>query len=590
MKKSSKTLLLAGLLFFIVSCTSAKVSLSDNLQKEVSMKGDVQSFRESTLDVSGPVPYLTLRGNSYEQGLAYGVLLRKSLRASSEPYEQFQKSQAAAMPLYKRLFGGVYMSFIINDFLKRTPQKYIDEMQGLADGSGGTLKQIALLCYSFASSAACTSVVANPTEKEGILHGRNLDFYPYLMGKSPVLVKYESTEGPSLWTVSTVGFLPFFHGCNEYGISISLNTLDNNGSKGKGMPIVWKIREILEQSANMEKADAIIKATENGSGNWLLTIASANEKKGRVYNILYDLQEFESLQNNKPLVVVNHTYENTAGPVNTLVKKNTDFSTMILEFNQNRLDQATLFTSKNNIETPIDMWKLLRNRDLTDNRIWDNGGSIANYANMFSVVFDLEHRQISFSVAPSWASLRDVWEFNVDSNQFSLLMPADPYTKTDGFIANEKSYMRIENKIIDGTLEVSDLDYKMGPYDLFKYGLKLVNQRKTAPEFTRLLEKSAEEYPDLNFNNFPLGYFFRYTDPQKAISYFTKSFTYSDLALDYKLYGLQYLVDAYEEINDKDGLNKSASQWLELYETYSNGYYVPSYLEKVAKKMKKLVK
>jgi len=587
-KNYSKMLLLAGLILLITGCITTNSDQSDVFQNEVSISGDVQTFQESTLDLSGPIPYLTLQGTPYEQGLAYGVLLRGSLRASSESFGQYQEARAASMPLYKRLFGGIYISIKINDFLKRTPQRYIDEMQGLADGSGGTLKQIALLSYSFSASAACTSVLSNPSENEGILHGRNWDFSPYLLGQSPILVKYEFQEGPAIWTVSTLGYLPFFHGCNEYGLSISLNTLDTNGSGEKGTPIVWKIREILENASSMEEADSILKSIENDSSNWLLTLASANEKKGRVYNLLNNLQQFEELQDDRPMIVVNHSYEPPDGPVNSQLKENTDFTTMIFESNQNRLDEACLYDSTNNPETSLDIWTILRNHDLTENRIWNNRGSIANYATMFSVVFDLANRRMSFSVSPSWASLRDVWEFNLDNNQFSLLLPADPYTKTDRFLANEASYFRIENEIINGTFDVGDLDYRMGPSSLLNYSLKIINFHKGSPEFLELLEKSLQEYPDLNFNNFALGYYYKYLDPERSISYFNTAIADPDVAKDYKLYGLQHMVDAYGEINDRTGRANAASHWLELFEEYSEGFYVSPYMQRVARKMERL--
>ena len=48
------------------------------------------------------------------------------------------------------------------------------------------------------------------------------------------------------------------------------------------------------------------------------------------------------------------------------------------------------------------------------------------------------------------------------------------------------------------------------------------------------------------------------------------------------------MVDAYGEINDRTGRANAASHWLELFEEYSEGFYVSPYMQRVARKMERL--
>jgi len=587
--RSIAILSISLVIFFSISCSTANHEASDAYMQEVVTKGEIRSFHGSTLDFSGPLPFLKLKGNSYEQGLAYGVLLREELRASLEPFEQYQKAQSKLMPFYMRMFSKPYMNNMVNQFLKRTPQPYIDLMQGMADGAGGSLRMIALLQASNNANFSCTSALSQPTSNGGILHGRNLDFTPSLLGESPLLIKYENETAYDIWTIVNMGNLLLFHGCNEYGLSVSMNVLDDLKNGNRGMHISWKVMEILENAGSLNEADQIIRATKNDENNWLLILGSADEQKGRVYNLVNDLQAYKELQPEHPMIVFNESYEIPDAPVDEELRSNTFYFRTIMEHNRNRQKAAEAYYD-HKPETPEEMWSILRNHDYSEQGTWHNRGTIANYSNMYSVVFDLNHQRMSFAAATSWASLRDVWELDLEKETFTLLLPADPYTQSERFLSNEASYLRITQQFLKGQLDFSDLDYRMGPYSQLGYGLhfRLFSPTKESLPYRDVLEQAAAEYPDLDLSYMCLGYYYRLLDPEKSIENFQKALEYPDMGLDFRVYTLQYMVDAYKKMGDKTGAAEAAAQWLELMQEYTQGYFVPANTSRLMNRMEKI--
>lgn len=588
-----KDLSIAAILFVFFcllqsGCSTLDETRQIELQNEISVHGEIRRFRESTLDESGPVPVLSLGGNAYERGLAYGVLMFDQFRGYQGPIENYMKSRQQSMPFYKRIFSAPYIRYKIRNFLKNTPQIYIDELQGLADGLGGTLEQIALYTYFPYLNSGCTSIVSLPSNGNGIIHGRNWDFEPFLLGERPVLINYTAESGIKVWTVTSLG-ASLFHGCNDQGISLSMNTMDERKATTNGMAVIWRMRQILENASNMGQVDSIITAGENDNLHWLLTIASSRENTARVYNLTNEIQSYEELTNSKPLVVLNRPYFSD-GSDNHLLKQNTDFFRMIAEHNVNRQKQADSFFEKQSVDTPQDMWNLLRNRDFTEPGLWLNRGSIANYSTMFSVVFDLSNNKFSFAVAPSWSSLRTVWEYNLSDGSFAQLLPEDPYCQTPEFLRNEAAFYHAEQALIDGTFSLADVDYHLGAYSIVRYSIRRFNPRKKDPQLQMLFEKAAETYPNVDLSYMGLGYYYRFIDPEKSIANFEKVLAFPDPSRDFSLSALQYIVDAYKELGDKDNAALKAAEWLEMFEILSEGHLVSNYHKKIARDMRKMAR
>lgn len=570
----------------LLGCVSPSQKQPEEYQGEVLITGGTRSFRGSTLDESGPVPVLSLSGTAYERGLAYGVLMFDEFRAYQEPMESYMKAGKKLMPFYMRLFSTPYLNSRIRHFLKVSPQAYVDEMQGMADGLGGTLKQIALYTYFPYIRSGCTSVLSLSSDANSLIHGRNWDYEPYLMGERPVLIHFTAESGIHVYTVTSLG-APMFHGCNDRGISISINTMDTNSASTDGMPVCWRLRQVLENAATLDEVDSIMTKGENDHGHWLVTVGSAREKDGRVYNLINKVQSYEEMTDHKPAVVLNRPYY-VNGADNPELRANTDFFTMIREDNINRQLQADTFLAKHEINTATDMWQLLRNHDLTEQGMWLNRGSIANYATMFSVVFDLSHRTFSFAAAPSWSSLRTVWEYSISDGSFRQLLPEDDYCKTSGFLRNERAYLKAEQGLVDGSFSLADVDYHLGGYSAVRYSIHRFNPKKADETLEKLFEDAAAEYPEAALSYMGLGYYYRYLNPERAVSSLEKALLLLEPTSDFYLASLQFMVEAYEKLGNKEESSRRAAQWLGLFEEFTGEYEVPAYYKNLSKKMRRI--
>ena len=87
-----------------------------------------------------------------------------------------------------------------------------------------------------------------------------------------------------------------------------------------------------------------------------------------------------------------------------------------------------------------------------------------------------------------------------------------------------------------------------------------------------------------------LGYYYLFIDPEKSIVNFEKVLAFPDPSMDFCLSAIQYMVDAYKELGDKEKAGLKAAEWLEMFEKLSEGYLVSGYHKKLAKDMGKIAR
>jgi predicted choloylglycine hydrolase len=140
----------------------------------------------------------------------------------------------------------------------RVPRKYRRELIALSRGSGVAFMDIATTAFGGVGvDAACTSVLAGG--KNGLLHAQNLDFEPAYLGEFPVTVEYNSPGKFRYMHLGIAGIPGIFHGMNEKGISVTVNYGDGTYNRAnKGLPMGYKLREILERARCIDDVERIL--------------------------------------------------------------------------------------------------------------------------------------------------------------------------------------------------------------------------------------------------------------------------------------------------------------------------------------------
>lgn len=95
----------------------------------------LQTVPVGSLTWTGDLPVLHLRGTPYEMGYQHGSLLRREVRASVKNILAFANHRLG-MPGVGRFFVRRRLDRTWRRMKPRVPEKYLDEMEGLADGAG----------------------------------------------------------------------------------------------------------------------------------------------------------------------------------------------------------------------------------------------------------------------------------------------------------------------------------------------------------------------------------------------------------------------------------------------------------------------
>jgi isopenicillin-N N-acyltransferase like protein len=199
---------------------------------------------------------LHLKGSPYQMGYQHGKLLKEEisrniLRFIDNPNPpEAQKSQTKAfleaLPV----------------IVRHIPDRFLEEMKGLADGSGISFDKI-LLLNLFPEMFHCTGLtVADEATLDGSLyHVRVLD---YAIGKdlqdTAVLIIQQPLGKVPFANVSYAGFIGSVTGMNAEKIAIG-----EIGGKGygywDGLPMSFLLRDLLERAAHMQDIKDILAQT-----------------------------------------------------------------------------------------------------------------------------------------------------------------------------------------------------------------------------------------------------------------------------------------------------------------------------------------
>lgn len=228
--------------------------------EEVKQEGDRFVFRGGVLyRHPGMVPMLELEGTHYEMGLQYGTLLHAELKQYLADLEQvFRWLMGRQQGTIEEMLESFTRQTL--NILSRLPERFVDELKGVAEATGLSLEQAALpaLMYDVQMSMGCTGVLMR-TAAGGVIHGRNNDtssFGGEKVNSSTVIVRHKA---PGYHTVTHIDF-PLFMGVetgyNDQGLTFSEETLNVTQPNPDGHSLIYLIRAIMEECGSLDELPA----------------------------------------------------------------------------------------------------------------------------------------------------------------------------------------------------------------------------------------------------------------------------------------------------------------------------------------------
>lgn len=201
---------------------------------------------------------LHLKGTHREMGIAHGKLLAKEVAEDAEAF------------LDHWCVGGgrekvENLQKIWDTFAPHLPQRYHDELAGLAEGAGVPLEKLRLV-HAIPERFHCTGAAAmGPATRDGKLyHTRSLD-YALDIGRgkrvqdNALLIICEPDDGHAHAIVGWAGCAGCVSGMNAKGISIGEMGSSSSDESYAGIPMIFLVREALRQGGTLEEALAVFR-------------------------------------------------------------------------------------------------------------------------------------------------------------------------------------------------------------------------------------------------------------------------------------------------------------------------------------------
>lgn len=212
------------------------------------------------LEMIDGYPVLHLKGDPYEMGYQHGALLKESIHKNLHNMLEVKGDKALVEFAGLKLKPRHVIETIIRIQDKHVPQKYFDELDGLAAGAG--VKPADARVTNFIPELFHCSgfAIMNSATKDGTLyHGRVLDYaVDWGLQEHAVIIVAEPEGGVPFVNVTYAGFIGSVTGMNAK--SVSVGEMGGGGlGHWEGVPMAFLVREALERGDSLEKAIAVFR-------------------------------------------------------------------------------------------------------------------------------------------------------------------------------------------------------------------------------------------------------------------------------------------------------------------------------------------
>ena len=214
------------------------------------------------LELVDGYPVLHLKGSHYEMGYQHGALFKEHIRQNMDNILVKRAEQTIDVGGFLKVKPRVVIDMITRIQEKYVPQKYYDELRGLAAGSD--LKYADAVAGNFLPELFHCSgfAIMNSATKDGTLyHGRVLDYMvDWELQNHAVVIVAEPDGGIPFVNVTYAGFIGSVTGMNAKSISVGEMGGRGLGHWG-GVPMAFLVREVLERGGDLDEAIAIFRDT-----------------------------------------------------------------------------------------------------------------------------------------------------------------------------------------------------------------------------------------------------------------------------------------------------------------------------------------
>lgn len=517
--------------------------------KEIVSSGVKSTFHQGVVyRYPGLVPMLEVSGDHYEMGLQYGVLLRPEIIGALTSWEKILAWMSNNMGIpYPALMG--LAKFQSKQMAAVLPQRFQDEMRGVADGSGVPYESVVMcsLFYDIGESMGCTGVLMRG--KDGsILQGRNNDtasFGGEEIAKMTVVVRHNGKGYNAVTHMDQPLYMGVETGYNSKGLCFGEETLFVKKPDAGGHSLPFLIRMIMEEASSLDQVYPYFDRY-HVIGSYGCVWSDQVNKKGAVIELTPTAWARNDLK----------------GPILWDFNKLYDVKLAAQQrpsrnVNNGDLDReavASVFSTKSEY-TYDDVVSFVRGHVGPDGSDYMWSGTkhpVGNWKASQMMIFDSNTDGFYMSAGPYFAARQDIYHYYNDfSRQPELMTPAAPIEpvvektakidnrlisradKLKAFIDLAKEYSNDANmqfvvahrsfllSRLETFTQYAEKAYAMKPgepeYQI--YAGMAAYQKKDPVKAVKLLDGAAARYPELDLYRLTVLEKASTADPQKAAQY-----------------------------------------------------------------------
>lgn len=219
-----------------------------------------------------------LEGTPYELGRQHGELLREQVRHTIRRVLGYFRGYLK-VPVLGALAADWWLDRPWRKSVPWIPEEYLEELRGVADGSGVPLKELWRLHAIPDRTYACSNMAVwgKATAEGRLIHTRNLDWNIHAGIQDTAVVFVVRPEGKRPFvSAGWAGFIGVLTGVNDRGLSIGQVGAETTDVSYRGVPMAFLMRRVMEQAADVDQAvELITRATRTVGVNYLIAEAPA---------------------------------------------------------------------------------------------------------------------------------------------------------------------------------------------------------------------------------------------------------------------------------------------------------------------------
>jgi hypothetical protein len=264
------------------------------------------------------VKILHLNGSYYDMGYSHGFLLKEEIHANMRILFDYFNDMGFSYTTLVELWN------ILKGYI---PEKFILELNGIADGSNSSIDEIGIynVLHDIANFISCSGAIVwgSATSDGNLIHIRSTDHSIFLHDPDPVTGKYlqenqvlmvrDPVDDYASMSPMWAGRIGSWGGMNEKGIAVSETTCWTNDTSLHGICAAFRLGMVLDTAESSIEAINILN--EKRTVGWNLFISDGNIPVGYVLeqtaNISYISSWNDSSENTKPFWIIENVLRRT---------------------------------------------------------------------------------------------------------------------------------------------------------------------------------------------------------------------------------------------------------------------------------------